>query len=1130
MKLKAIFENNSNKVYDIVTGSVFKEEYNETLDSATIHLTNIEMVDRLEDIQPYTFVYIFEEGGTFKKYFLIDSFVESILNLNDNIYDYMIECFSPLKYFEKIQLPNRVITHSLVSGQKTIREYLYEYCSLYVPKIKVTTNGSDYLYKYMFDFEDLMNPTSDIYKKFDIVCPDLSFSKATLRNVITALMEVVGCIPSINYRTLCYIDLKKESTPFNVMNGRIYDIKRSLSSDSCVNTLTSMATNVLDDNNLVVSENIGFRDKNNVFLKSQENLSLQTTYGIYNVAQMKMCAYVDRRFSIYNIATGQPYGQYEVAISDDRSKITITITNKTDLSAQTRTFTDMYLTYVVNDMVNDYKKIIAKQIHIEDTVVSLGLNQTKTIEIYNTEGITYNNVWAKMTCDGRFYFVSNYQGPLNNSSVYEADITPLCVENKKRQLLDTDFLKMQSVNSIDDLAKYYYATIGYDIGGKEINGFSQTYTSTNGFWDSTKTYIENIYNSMIKFDKYGDITTKEAISEFLGGIPIIETDSNHSIPGTFFLENKGFTQYGQFSTFALMFFKIKYKPMNDIHIKYTKDSIDIPFNIEQLDTQESGITNFDAMSKREQQKINRLGNDVLQIHQSQVESLNDIQPLNSSYKNSIVFSREIQVYDDFFEVNYVATKNYVLRNYFTGIQTKYRAYEYVDYNSTTLRKENIKVYALIDKFYIDGSNKIGFGKYNHEKSLFLTSVIPFSNNDLNLKYCVKTNATDKQFFKNEMSLINYDDGLIFSTNDYDNVSPGSYIKNSDDALGGVPQQWYIWENYDAQHKVKFTNNVDIVDKLPIFNNSGDKLLLFFELEKLYNVPAIYDNLTTNYVDIHLYDFENKTDNIKVYKDNSEVLNTSLQIEYYTTCEHIKWTSYFISSSKLEVENNEVEVHSSTSLNVSNESHTESIETLLSGDIVGIDNTNDELPYIYVNWNNVPSGVEYIRLSKKTLDKVVMVQGETLNITNPLSVVMNTQDKAIVVITGLDKTLGSVTINVSQKLYASIKDILWLDDTRLQFTIEPLKIGTTSVQLIQNFGILASKSFSLNIKSPYIVEHQYNDIIAFHKTTDLQDKYYISFNDTKTTKVYSINESNGLYSLNYKLINNDLTRKVEKTKN
>ena len=75
----------------------------------------------------------------------------------------------------------------------------------------------------------------------------------------------------------------------------------------------------------------------------------------------------------------------------------------------------------------------------------------------------------------------------------------------------------------------------------------------------------------------------------------------------------------------------------------------------------------------------------------------------------------------------------------------------MDYNSTTLRKENIKVYALIDKFYIDGSNKIGFGKYNHEKSLFLTSVIPFSNNDLNLKYCVKTNETDKQFFKNENS-------------------------------------------------------------------------------------------------------------------------------------------------------------------------------------------------------------------------------------------------------------------------------------------------------------------------------------------------------------------------------------------
>ena len=40
------------KEYPVVSGSVFSDEYNETLDSATILLDHIRVEDRLTDLQP----------------------------------------------------------------------------------------------------------------------------------------------------------------------------------------------------------------------------------------------------------------------------------------------------------------------------------------------------------------------------------------------------------------------------------------------------------------------------------------------------------------------------------------------------------------------------------------------------------------------------------------------------------------------------------------------------------------------------------------------------------------------------------------------------------------------------------------------------------------------------------------------------------------------------------------------------------------------------------------------------------------------------------------------------------------------------------------------------------------------
>lgn len=107
MKLKAILEGqkNNTSAYDLVVGSVFKEELNETLDSGSIIISNIEPSRKLE-LEPYQYVYIYDTESDFEKYFLVDNFVENYVNLDTPYYEYTIALMSETKLLEKIQLPN----------------------------------------------------------------------------------------------------------------------------------------------------------------------------------------------------------------------------------------------------------------------------------------------------------------------------------------------------------------------------------------------------------------------------------------------------------------------------------------------------------------------------------------------------------------------------------------------------------------------------------------------------------------------------------------------------------------------------------------------------------------------------------------------------------------------------------------------------------------------------------------------------------------------------------------------------------------------------------------------------------------------------------------------------------------
>ena len=906
MRLQCKFSKNTN-TYDIAVGSTLIDNFNETLESAKTIISNVPLEKKLS-LHPFEYVRIFDlENASWGKTMLIDNFVETMVNIADSIYTYTISLMSETKLLEKIQLPNRTILHSLVSGQTTIREELLHLLELYIPKVKMAnTSTSLWRYDYMIDFSSLKDSASDIYKKFNVPCPDITLSKPTLRQALTQLMEIVGCLPMVKEGALSFLDLRKDPTAFNT-NGCNY-IQNSLSSDSYINTITTIGTQIIDENNQVVNEALGFRDKDNVFLKHTENIKLTTTYPIAKINKLELCAFskggadlldndatngINEQF-IYRVNDGSQVG--DVWRPNGRLQI---------MNVRVPTITDVVVKFFTATITStgSYHQIDASSVRIVETktyasVVIPSESDTDwspkpSVSYFDYETITF-------TYNGKRYSISSIVHFMHISAFfffnYKYDITPIVFETGARKMLSTDPKQVgTSFVSLEKCATNYYTTLSFDYGKTTIVGFSNVW-SWFSWWGTefSKSFLENLYSSLTTTYPLGDGLTEKDIVEATGhDIDFINIARASASP----------YKISDMSPYTQFMFNISYQPMNSINVKFTKKNNDIPYSIEQLDNQEESILAFDSFSKREQQKVNRLGNNTIQISQRIVGDLSsaDINEVNTLYKDSVVFKREISIYNDFVLVNYTASKDYVLKDYFTSIQTKYRAYEYIDYQSTTIRKENTKVFVDIDTNYYNGDDKLWFGNKIQGSNIPNISWFVSKNNFDSIAYCVKATTTYSEAYKDEASVFYNDNAnVVLNYQDFDSVSGGIGIQNPQtiQELGGYIQKWYIRNGakYDDKNTTIFTD-----DSLYDYSQSGatgnilpesdiqDKLIKFLALPYLPSVMFNPDYYQGNM--LTLCDDNTSGTNALLgktyYKSQNEVLNESIQLEMYSSNSNIQ---------------------------------------------------------------------------------------------------------------------------------------------------------------------------------------------------------------------------------------------------
>lgn len=970
------------QLFELVSGFTITEEFNETLDNSKIIFRS----NKRLKIKPYDEC-CFENGVCM----LVDNFVETQESLDTEQYLYTISLMSLTKLLEKIQLPNKMITHSLVSGQNTIYNYINEYLELYSPKIRVV-NGNTWESKQL-----IVNKLN--FGKYHIVCRDLGFSKPTLRQALTTLMLQVGCIPVLkkNFETneieLHDIDFRKEGDTINELDNYCNYITRSNASDSYVNTLKIVNENVLDEG-LVQNELIGFRDAQNVFLKQKENLKLETRFPIYKVNKLFLNVYANAIVNLIDtpsklVKALDGYTPKEVEFPDDgwdditrnwvgfyiggvsSADKTITVYKNSvlenrSLSTRTTAYRLKLTNVIINELIfeNDGLKVV-KTSKLEDADISASGGGW----IFHYEKENYGeNAYTSIVAD-LYWEYGNYSGTLKQFAttktlfltpylpgqegfnfLYQKDITKLCVEENKRQLLDTDFLSMENATSVDELSKYIYGTVGYKIGTNEITGFSQTYDKAVGWWKNDYTYIENIFNVVKILDSIGDANYDHFKNNVLGGLPHDLLGYNNITIDSINYRREPFTVKLEKiiggNLLSNIFFSIEYQALNKTNIAISKEDIEINIPITQYDSSENSITNANDLIQVEQQKVDRLGNDVITINQRI--------PLSANYNGYnlndrilgeyVIFKKETQYNPYDIQIVYTASKDYVLQNYFTAIQTKYRAYEYVAYGQSVLRQENVKTNVLIDKFAIYNDNN----KVSHFDNWLFLSAIQNGNDYGNYKFRYVIKVDDHIGYKEDLSIITAQNNILFTNIAFDSISHGIYIRSTiyDNALGGLPQQWYIkTPQYLEAHTTFY------VKEFPIFEKYyGTMQEIQLELDKAYKEPRVELNSTI---------LNSPNLNRKYYLDQQEKLNETLQFEYFTTSKTIKWTTLLQELCYLVNDKQYTKViYFDNDINVNERLHSATYYENI-GDYVSFNNENNN---IRINWTLIPNEYNVIKFA------------------------------------------------------------------------------------------------------------------------------------------------------------------------
>ena len=862
--------------YDILQGATFAEEFNETLDSGSIIINNVQ---KIRDLMPYddVFIYSFTDPEykfkgypfdsdnprpKFYKHLLVDQFTEEVLRLGDREedgrYKYKIELMSETKKLETIQLPNISVTQPIKGEKRSVYKYAEIFVNLYSPTYKKAVykaNGDNSAVVISNEWADAVRYTlaPELKNIFDnVYSPDFVLNTPSLRALLSKLFLVKDMIPYVQDDVIYAMDISKRGNKFDANPKYVNIITGSRTSDNHCDNLRRNYTDALSRGRSCRSvEYVGFRNSDNA-LMTIANMRLELGMPIYKINKIYLCY---------------------------------------------------------------YKNIKVNYLGAKDSALA-----SKGVE----DGV--------MLC--------------------KQDISKLVKLNTERNLLSQDWENLQEENppqNIDDMAKYKFCTVGYDIGSKYITGWGDIYTYPT-FWNDNKyTAVQNIVSKMDYFYPFGIYDEPYVAKQFGEGVSVYSTIDDSF--WTSIVTKKHFQSNGSVDMFFNtvesvftnpslklkgLFFIVDYEGFYNGTIVHSKknERDDIVIN----DNASESLTLIEQDAIYQTEKVNRFGNKALQIN-ARYDSFFDsngnelLQPLASVYESSyeddvVIYHREYSIFNNCVQCTYYGTKNYVLKNWFTSVYARYRTWNLMSYNESVKRSENEKNYIFWSEkeSYYENKDQTLFNNYkevHYALKEVLSCLVPWTIDNVSGIYeftidskincaTIRGDIAGTAYLA-DLNAFVANNSLCFNIKTFDNFSQGVYIsqaepmikKTDSDGTKITPDSWIKkpWDYFVAPATSDYSGSKQ--DYYSLVNNIGETQSFSFEVGKQTPSSAPIDffkssndktvlsgAVTSAYNQLLKIPDQWGSKDVKLrvrkdfYKDNKSYMDMTMQVENFSLSKNV----------------------------------------------------------------------------------------------------------------------------------------------------------------------------------------------------------------------------------------------------
>lgn len=456
-------------------------------------------------------------------------------------------------------------------------------------------------------------------------------------------------------------------------------------------------------------------------------------------------------------------------------------------------------------------------------------------------------------------YISPKSDPNRVHMYVEEDITDLIYEKAEWQVLPT--LYKVNVNNTTDLGKYQNTSLYFDRQNNVISGFN-TLTVDKLFLikqEHPLIYYLNQYLGM----KYYD--TAEVLFDDDTGLALAD-----------------FT----IDDIKAVMFKIKYKTTASNAMLVSK-TIEPNNKRAIVDNQTNSYVDAYAQGILEYMKANRLGNKLKVINaRYNNDQYAQIGQLGQTYQGSIIFKREVMYNKEFAIVNYYATDNYVLKDYFTGVKAKIRSWKIVDGSEALERHDILKYYMEFDY--------VAHNEDTPNKAVATYFLTPFKVGGVKLmnKNVVQFSVSATTVYPSATEYYQLDfvtrisgNSILFTFGMKDNYAVSKYINTSiTDDVGGLPTQFYRYVDGNGENiggNFYLNNEITNTGIPNVFTKITD-------MNVLYNIQAPKPKVGYNQLgsDKLLFSWN-------LHKDNSEITRLTTQFEFSTNSTDIVIGSQFL---------------------------------------------------------------------------------------------------------------------------------------------------------------------------------------------------------------------------------------------